>query len=54
MLMGILPKKWLFRLANVLGGVVLVLLLLDPTHPLVPIIVLLVIAGGLFWLAWRV
>jgi hypothetical protein len=47
--MGILPRKWLFRLANALALVVLVLLLLDPTRPLVPIFILLAVAVGLLW-----
>ena len=37
-------KRVLYFLANLLGGVVLVLLLLDPTRPLVPVFVLLGLA----------
>ena len=37
-------KRVLYFLANLLGGVVLVLLLLDPTRPLAPIFVLLGLA----------
>ncbi len=37
-------KRDLYFLANLLGGVVLVLLLLDPTRPLAPIFVLLSLA----------
>ena len=37
-------KRVLYLLANLLGGVVLVLLLLDPTRPLAPIFVLLGLA----------
>ena len=37
-------KRVLYFLANLLGGVVLVRLLLDPTRPLVPVFVLLGLA----------
>jgi hypothetical protein len=37
-------KRTLYSLANLLGGVVLVLLLLDPTRPLSPIFFLLGLA----------
>ena len=37
-------KRVLYFLANLLGGVVLVLLVLDPTRPLVPVFVLLGLA----------
>ena len=37
-------RRVLYFLANLLGGVVLVLLLLDPTRPLAPIFVLLGLA----------
>ncbi len=37
-------KRVLYALANLLGGVVLVLLVLDPTRPLAPIFVLLGLA----------
>jgi hypothetical protein len=37
-------NRVLYFLANLLGGVVLVLLLLDPTRPLAPIFVLLALA----------
>jgi hypothetical protein len=37
-------KRVLYLLANLLGGVVLVLLLLDPARPLVPIFILLAAA----------
>ena len=37
-------RRVLYFLANLLGGVVLVLLLLDPTRPLVPVFVLLGLA----------
>ena len=41
-------KRVLWSAANVLGGAVLVLLLLDPTRPLLPIFVLLGTAV-VFW-----
>jgi hypothetical protein len=37
-------KRALYALANVFAGVVLVLLLLDPTRPLAPVFVLLSLA----------
>ena len=37
-------RRVLYFLANLLGGVVLVLLVLDPTRPLVPVFVLLGLA----------
>jgi hypothetical protein len=49
--MALFPRKWSFHLANALGGVVLVLLLLDPTGPLVPVFAVLAVAVGLLWLA---
>jgi hypothetical protein len=52
--MAVLPNEWLFRLANALGGLVLVLLLLDPPRSLVPVFALLAVAAGLLFLAWRV
>jgi hypothetical protein len=49
--MAMIPQRWLFRLASALGGVVLVLWLLDPTRPLTLILVLPAVAVGLLWLA---
>lgn len=37
-------RRFLYFLANLFGGVVIVLLLLDPTRPLAPIFVLLALA----------
>lgn len=37
-------KRVLYLLANLLGGIVIVLLLVDPTRPLAPIFVLLALA----------
>jgi hypothetical protein len=37
-------KRAFYLLANVLGGVALVLLLLDPTRPLGPMFILLAVA----------
>jgi hypothetical protein len=37
-------KRFLYLLANLLGGLVLVLLLLDPARPLAPVFALLALA----------
>jgi hypothetical protein len=43
-------KRILWSAANVLGGAVVVLLLLDPTRPLLPVFVLLGVAVVLMFL----
>lgn len=45
-------KRVLYFLANGFAGIVLVLLVLDPSRPLAPIFVLLALAVGCAVVAW--